>query len=474
MGVQKLSRRKLVESLAAATLAGLSGCSTPSDSSGSKTTTATSTAHPTTPEGALTVWQNAFNDGNTDTLRSIYSEHPENHFMWGGNPPPGIEPVLSFNTFMSRRNATIIQSNLEITEESSEAITVQGDVLLSIDPWSDLEGTVQAELNPVNDEYRVKSVTISHSQETIVSHVFGPMPSRDLEPGVKPLVDMKPDETYHGEKGGLYGEYENSPPQEHRKRAVIALDEIEPLDENGNPDQDGAIGFLSHGMSFCEMYFETFNAQAQNDQQKSPYVVPINGASGGLEYSTRSLGLGGYPLDAFLNRITEKIKDITPEQIQVAWLQPTHFPYPPELTEPMLYAENLQSYLTEGILNLDSIFPNLKIIYLSDRPYQGFGEQYIVPLGYEVGFAVRNTILDQIEGNSGIASDNIPVLLWGPYLWTNGESPRDDGFTWKADYFGEQAIHPSQSGRERFAELFVEFLHTNELAKPWYTRAQTA
>ena len=63
-----------------------------------------------------------------------------------------------------------------------------------------------------------------------------------------------------------------------------------------------------------------------------------------------------------------------------------------------------------------------------------------------------------------------PAVLWGPYLWTDGIKPRKtDQLVWlKEDVSPKDGTHPSDSGREKIANLLLEFLHNNPLASSWY------
>ena len=44
-----------------------------------------------------------------------------------------------------------------------------------------------------------------------------------------------------------------------------------------------------------------------------------------------------------------------------------------------------------------------------------------------------------------------PLLLWGPYLWGAGTTPRkSDGLVWLREDLSNDGTHPSDSGRENF------------------------
>ena len=63
-----------------------------------------------------------------------------------------------------------------------------------------------------------------------------------------------------------------------------------------------------------------------------------------------------------------------------------------------------------------------------------------------------------------------PAVLWGPYLWTDGVKPRQgDKLVWlEGDVVPSDRTHPSDSGREKVANLLLDFMHNNPLARCWY------
>jgi lysophospholipase L1-like esterase len=64
-----------------------------------------------------------------------------------------------------------------------------------------------------------------------------------------------------------------------------------------------------------------------------------------------------------------------------------------------------------------------------------------------------------------------PLLLWGPYLWADGEQPRAaDGLVWKPEDLGPDGAHPSESGRRKVAELLLQFFKTDATAKFWFRK----
>ena len=100
------------------------------------------------------------------------------------------------------------------------------------------------------------------------------------------------------------------------------------------------------------------------------------------------------------------------------------------------------------------------------------------PYAYESAFSVRSLIEDQIKGKTELNFDpkkgqvQSPLLLWGPYLWDDGVTPqKSDGLIWKREDLAGDGTHPSQSGRQKVAELLLTFLKTDVNAKGWFLRS---
>jgi hypothetical protein len=122
-------------------------------------------------------------------------------------------------------------------------------------------------------------------------------------------------------------------------------------------------------------------------------------------------------------------------------------------------------------------FPNLRVAYLSSRIYAGHATTGLnpEPYAFESAFSVRGLIQEQIQGDPKLNFDSAkglvqaPLLLWGPYLWTDGLTPRkSDGLVWKREDLAQDGTHPSGSGRLKVAQLLLTFFKTNPLAKDWF------
>ncbi len=64
-----------------------------------------------------------------------------------------------------------------------------------------------------------------------------------------------------------------------------------------------------------------------------------------------------------------------------------------------------------------------------------------------------------------------PLLLWGPYFWSDGMTPRkSDGQVWERSDLVTDGTHPSDSGRKKVAEQLLSFFKTNAQAQTWFVK----
>lgn len=286
---------------------------------------------------------------------------------------------------------------------------------------------------------------------------------------------------YKDEDGGLYGGGKNEPPKAHLDAAMKESAKIQPLDADGKPSKDGKIGLLSVGMSNTTQEYSRFKQIADADSAKSSRVVIVDTAQGGqtgLRWAdTKS---------ALWNEVDNRLQraGVSPQQVQVAWMKQAEAG-PAQYGDFPKHAKQLQASLVTSLANLKQKFPNLRIVYLSSRIYAGYATTSLnpEPYAYEEAFTMRWLIQDQIAGKPELNYDaakgsvKSPLLLWGPYLWADGETPRKaDGLIYKKeDLRDSDGTHPSDSGRQKVADLLLKFLKSDATAKPWFLRnASTA
>jgi hypothetical protein len=300
----------------------------------------------------------------------------------------------------------------------------------------------------------------------------GPAQVRD-HIGQKPLTEMTAEDRYKGLDGGLYGGASNTPPEAHRKAAEAALARIQPLNAEGKPDAGGKIVLVSISMSNATQEFSTFKRVADSDPAKSPKLTIVDCAQGGQAMAEWVPPDGG-PWREAARRLASA--DVTPEQVQVAWIKLANKMPRGDLEE---HGRKLQRDTELVVQNAKAKFPNLRIAYLASRIYGGYsaGALNPEPYAYESGFVARWLIQDQIQGKPELNYDadkgavKAPVLLWGAYLWGDGVTPRQsDQLVWKREDLREDGTHPSDSGRRKVAEMLLTFFKTDPLAKSWFAK----
>jgi hypothetical protein len=291
--------------------------------------------------------------------------------------------------------------------------------------------------------------------------------------GFKPLTEMTVEDRYLGQDGGLYGGGKNTPPEEHRRAAETILAQIKPLNARGEPAIDGRVVFVSISMSNATQEFSKFKQLADRDPRKSPSLTIVDCAQGG-QAMAEWVAAGAQPWTVAEGRIANA--SVTPEQVQVAWIKLANKGPRGTLDE---HGKKLENDTLAVIQNAKARFPNLRIAYLSSRIYGGYtmGALNPEPYAYESAFPARWLIQRQIKGDAALNYDatrgdvKAPLLLWGPYLWADGVTPRAaDKLVYTREDLRDDGTHPSEQGREKVAKLMLEFFATDELARPWFAK----
>lgn len=281
-----------------------------------------------------------------------------------------------------------------------------------------------------------------------------------------PLTDMSAADRYEGEEGGLYGAGRNTPPESHRQAAEAQLAGIQPLDAEGKPDEAGTIGFVAISMSNATQEFSRFKSLADRSPRKSPRVAIVDCAQGGQAMAEWAPA-EARPWEVARQRLAAA--RVTPRQVQVAWIKLANKAPAGSLQQ---HARQLEKDTLAVLQNARRLFPNLRIAYLGSRIWGGYatGGLNPEPYAYESAFAARWLIQRQIEGDPELAPAQSPLLLWGPYLWAEGSrGRRTDGLVWQRGDFGPDGVHPSDTGRQKVADLLLDFLTSDPLARGWFT-----
>jgi hypothetical protein len=279
--------------------------------------------------------------------------------------------------------------------------------------------------------------------------------------GNVPLTDLGAD-LYQGAQGGLYPSGSNDLPPAHLAVGLARAAEIVPRAADGTPDPDGKVALASIGMSNTYREFGDFESAMASAPNVDPALVLVNAAQGGQDLSAW-VSDGDRSWEGLDAELAED--GVTAEQVQAVWVKLTDRvsgsgvpPFPDT-------ALNFRNELSELLGQLHDRLPNLQVAYLSSRIYGGYNATSSPspePLAYEEGFGVKWTIERQMNGDAALAADpdgpiEAPWIAWGPYMWADGTTPRDDGLTWTCRDFRGDGVHPVGSGTEKVAGLLMDF-----------------
>ncbi|MGH7671480.1 MAG: hypothetical protein ACREMC_01170 [Gemmatimonadales bacterium] len=301
-------------------------------------------------------------------------------------------------------------------------------------------------------------------------------------------------QTYKGFAGGLYAAGTNTEPTAHAAAGLTRAQSIAPRDTAGSPDPAGKIVLVSIGMSnttqeFCAASSTTTNCsswtfmgQAAADPAVNDTTLAIvNGARGGQDAQTWDASTDANYDSVRLNRLGPL--GLTERQVQVAWVKQADAGPRDSLPSPQADAYQLETRLGNIVRALKTRYPNLQLVFLSSRIYAGYATTTLnpEPYAYESGFAVKWLIQAQSDqmANSGAVTDPragdlsygsvAPWIGWGPYLWTDGLTPRQgDGLIWERADFAQDGTHPSQSGQQKVGTMLLAFFKTSPFTKCWF------
>ena len=288
--------------------------------------------------------------------------------------------------------------------------------------------------------------------------------------GIKPLCDMAATESYKNQDGGLYGKGRNMPPEALGAATAKQLAKIRPLDGQGMSADNGKIVLLSIGMSNTTQEFSAFKRAIDADPRKSPCVVLVDGAQGGQSASEWTVNHAERTWSRLDQRLT--LAGVTHKQVQALWVKQAELRPRPDAME---NARVLQEHLVEILNRAKTRFPNLQIAYLSSRTYGGYSGRHPEPESFATAFSVRWIIQDQTAGKPELNWDpdlgavQAPLVLWGPYLWADGVSPRkQDDLVWERSDFVDDGTHPSEQGKAKVVKMLTEFFTADPNAKGWF------
>ena len=313
-----------------------------------------------------------------------------------------------------------------------------------------------------------------------------------------PLIDLP---SYFKIRGGLYPNGVNQPPPDHDSAARAARNRIRALDVNGDESPFGKYVLISIGMSnttqeWCSKTSGppcgawTLMGRAAADPAVNKYsLVIVNGAADGQDAQAWTS-----PASPNYERIkTGRLAPLglSENQVEAAWVKLDDAKASTSLPADSADAYVFLSNIGQVLRTLRIRYPNLLIVFLSSRSYGGYAKAgdttttdlSLEPYAYEEGFSVRWAIESQINEMRGLPADPragslsyakkaAPVIVWGPYLWADGATPRSDGFLWNRTDFEEDGTHPSQPGESKVGVALLEFFKNSTYSRCWFVANQ--
>jgi hypothetical protein len=172
---------------------------------------------------------------------------------------------------------------------------------------------------------------------------------------------------------------------------------------------------------------------------------------------------------------------LSENQVQAAWVK-VEDPKPSvSLPADSADANVLLTNLGLVLRSLRIRYPNLRIVFLSSRTYGGYAAIDLnpEPYAYESGFSVKWAIESQINEMRGLPPNPragtlnytkkaAPLIVWGPYLWAAGATPRSDGLTWERTDFEADGAHPSQSGESKVGQQLLNYFKNSPYTRCWF------
>lgn len=309
-----------------------------------------------------------------------------------------------------------------------------------------------------------------------------------------PLTDLG-SRTYFRHAGGLYPGGGNQPPAAHDSAARARRNAIRPLDVNGDEDPFGKYVLISIGMSntsqeWCSASSAppcaawSFMGRAATDPAVNrAALVVVNGAA-----ESQDVALWASPTSPTYERIrTTRLNPLglSENQVQIAWVKvATAYPVA-RLPSDTADAHIFLATLGQALRTLKVRYPNLQLVFLSSRTYGGYAtiDRSPEPYAYEEGFSVKWVIESQMNEVRGLPANpgagsldytkkTAPLLLWGPYLWADGATPRSDGVSWLRTDFEDDGTQPSQAGESRVSSILLEFFKSSPYTRCWFLANQ--
>ncbi len=323
------------------------------------------------------------------------------------------------------------------------------------------------------------------------SKLFAPRPAGPSASGLVPLTELGSRAYLDRFPGGLYGLGSNQIPPAHLEAGLARAAAIGPLDAAGRPDPEGRVVLLSVGMSNTTQEFWAANQRGPTASWSFAGQAAVHPL---LNRSTLAIvdgAMGGQAGPAWISPSSQnynRVRDeqlaplgLTEAQVQAIWLKQANIQPTASLPDSNADAYALERALADTVRACKIRYPNLKIVFLSSRIYAGYATSKLnpEPYAYESAFSVQGLIaaqadqmdrgaIDPVAGDLDYDRGAAPWLVWGPYLWADGTTPRQDGLTWLQVDFEGDGTHPSKSGEQKVGTMLLDFLLQSPFSRTWF------
>ena len=309
-----------------------------------------------------------------------------------------------------------------------------------------------------------------------------------------PISDLST-RTYYKNAGGLYPGGNNQPPSDQDSAARARRNRIRALDVNGDESPFGKFVLLSIGMGNtteewcskssrppCTSWSLMGRAALDPTVNRSTMVI-VNGAADSLDAPAWTSAQS----PAYDRIKTARLAPLglSENQVEIAWV---HLADPKPTVSLPADSADAYTFLTNiGLVvrALRTRYPNLELVFISSREYGGYStnDWNPEPYAYEEGFSVKWAIESQINemrgqapnpraGTLSNAKKVAPVMLWGPYMWADGMTPRSDALVWQRADFEDDGVHPSQNGESKVGLMLLDFFKTSPYTRCWFLANQ--
>lgn len=296
--------------------------------------------------------------------------------------------------------------------------------------------------------------------------------------GLVPLTDLTGGKQYRGYQGGKYqGSNKRSALQ--MQRAIAQVSKIKPLDTAGVENfKNGRIVFAAVGASNPATEFESFRNYCDTFKNLNPKLSLINTCIGAMGVQKINDITDNYWVQAKKELIDSGLSN---KQVQVVWLEEentqnadTSFPGAPQAL--MLDYQKLLNVILK-------VFPNVKIVYMNQRAYAGYGDVtpgvigkgLWFPRDYYNGWTIKWLIEKQLNNEVGYrfnAPAEIPFIDWAESFWADGKNPRQDGLSYDCTTdFGGDGLHLSALGELKAGKWLFNYYKNDTLSKYWFLKA---